>query len=130
MDLILNKFMKIHLMGFGGSGASAVAFFASKMGYEVTGCDLEENTAYSRGIFKGHDPKHLIGEALLVISPAVNYQNSRNPEYLEALKRGMVVTWEEFVGKYLVDGKKLICIAGTHGKSTITAMTGHLLADA
>ena len=128
--MILNKFMKIHLMGIGGSGASAVAFLASKMGYEVTGCDLEEKTAYSQRIFKGHDPKHLIGEDLLVISPAVKYQNSRNPEYLEALKRGMVVTWEEFVGKYLVDGKKLICIAGTHGKSTITAMTGHLLADA
>lgn len=117
-------------MGIGGSGMSGVAYLASQMGYEVTGCDLEGSTAYSKDIFKGHDQKHLEGIDLLVISPAVEFQNSKNPEYLEGLKRGIVVTWEEFVGKYLCEGKKVICIAGTHGKSTTTAMAGKMLIDA
>lgn len=117
-------------MGIGGSGMSGVAYLAEKMGYEVTGCDLEESTAYKKGIFKGHDVKHLEGVDLLVVSPAIYYQNKENPELLEGEKRKMVVTWEEFLGKYLSKDKKAICVAGTHGKSTTAAMVGKLLFDA
>ena len=109
---------------------SGVARLASEMGYTVTGCDLEEATAYSKDIFKGHSAEHLQGIDLLVVTPAVYYQNSDNPELIEGERRKIVVTWEEFVGKYLVKGKKVICIAGTHGKSTTTAMAGKLLSDA
>lgn len=121
---------KLHFMGIGGSGMSGVAYLAEKIGYEVTGCDLEESTAYKQGIFKGHDPKHLKGADLLVVSPAIYYQNKNNPELLEGEKRKMVVTWEEFLGKYLTKDKKAICVAGTHGKSTTAAMAGKLLFDA
>ena len=117
-------------MGIGGSGISGVAYLASKMGYEVSGCDLEENTAYANHIYKGHDPKHLEGIDLLVVSPAIYYQNRTNPELLEGNKRKMVLTWQEFLGKYLAQDKKVVCIAGTHGKSTTTAMAGKLLYDA
>ncbi len=109
---------------------SAVALLASKMGYEVTGCDLEEQTAYANNFFKGHDPNHLKGIDFLIVSPAVYYQNKENPELVEAEKRKIVMTWQEFLGKYLAEGKKVICIAGTHGKSTTTAMVGKLLTDA
>ena len=109
---------------------SGVARLASEMGYTVTGCDLEENTAYSKNIFKGHDPKHLENADLLVVTPAVFYQNSDNPELVEGQKRKIVVTWEKFVGSYLAKNKKVICIAGTHGKSTTTVMAGRLLIDA
>ena len=118
------------MMGIGGSGMSGVALLASKMGYEVTGCDLEGSTAYSENIFKGHSAEHLKKTDLLVVTPAVYYQNAKNPELLEGEKRKIVVTWQEFLGKYLCDGKKVICIAGTHGKSTTTAMAGKLLTDA
>ena len=40
------------------------------------------------------------------------------------------MTWEEFAGRHLSKGKKLICIAGTHGKSTTTAMVGKMLINA
>lgn len=109
---------------------AAVALLASKMDYEVTGCDLEDQTAYSNSFFKGHDPSHLEGIDLLVVSPAIYYQNKNNPELLEAEKRKIAMTWQEFLGKYLTKGKKVICIAGTHGKSTTTAMAGKLLIDA
>ncbi|MGA3291969.1 MAG: UDP-N-acetylmuramate--L-alanine ligase [Candidatus Microgenomates bacterium] len=122
--------MKVHMMGIGGSGMSGVANLASEMGYEVTGCDLESQTAYQKNIFKGHSPEHLKGIDLLVVTPAVYYQNKKNAELIEGEKRGIATTWEKFVGNYLAVGKKMICIAGTHGKSTTTAMAGSLLTDA
>jgi UDP-N-acetylmuramate--alanine ligase len=118
------------MMGIGGSGMSGVALLASKMGYTVTGCDLEGSTAYSTSIFKGHSSEHLKDVDLLVVTPAVYYQNAKNPELVEGEKRKIAITWQEFLGKYLAKDKKVICVAGTHGKSTTTAMVGKLLADA
>jgi UDP-N-acetylmuramate--alanine ligase len=126
----MNNIRRVHMMGIGGSGMSGVALLASKMGYEVTGCDLEGRTAYAEKIFKGHDLKHLEGVDLLVVSPAVYYQNKNTPELVEGEKRKIVMSWQEFLGKILLKDKKVIAVAGTHGKSTVTAMAGKLLADA
>ena len=109
---------------------AAVAYLAEKMGYEVTGCDLEKSTAYSDKFFHGHSPDHLKDADLLVVTPAVYFQKDKNPELILGEKRGIVLTWQEFLGKYLQKGKKVICVAGTHGKSTTTAMVGKLLTDA
>jgi len=117
-------------MGIGGSGMAGISFLASKMGYEVTGCDLEESTAYSNKFSHGHSPDHLKNLDLLVVTPAVYFQKIKNPELVLGEKKGIVLTWQEFLGKYLHQGKKVICIAGTHGKSTTTAMVGKLLEDA
>ena len=100
---------------------AGVSFLASKMGYEVTGCDLETG---------GHDVRHLKNIDLLVVTPAVYFRKVADPELVEGLKKKIVITWQEFLGKYLHKGKKVICIAGTHGKSTTTAMVGKLLEDA
>ena len=121
--------MKLHFMGIGGSGVSGVAKLAKEFGYEVTGCDLEDSTAYAEGIYKGHSIDHLKNVDLLVVSPAVYYQNAKNLELVEGEKKGMVMTWQKFLGKILLKDKKLICVAGTHGKSTVTAMAGKLLID-
>ena len=121
---------RIHFLGVGGSGISGVAHLAEKSGYEVSGCDLEESTAYSQNIYKGHSPEHLKNADLVVTTPAVFYQNSENPEVTEARKKGILMTWQEFIGKYLQEYKKVICVAGTHGKSTTTAMVGELLTAA
>lgn len=121
--------MRIHFIGVGGSGVSGVAKLAEKMGYAVTGCDLEGSTAYAKNIFQGHSIDHLQDIDLVIASPAVFYQSSKDPEFLEAQKRGILITWQEFLGKYLQIDKKVICIAGTHGKSTTTAMAGKLLED-
>ncbi len=121
--------MKLHFMGIGGSGVSGVASLAERFGYEVTGCDLEKNTAYGNNIFQGHDPSHLKGVDLVIVSPALFYSDKENSEISEAKKLGKLMTWQEFLGKILLKDKKLICIAGTHGKSTTTAMAGKLLID-
>lgn len=107
-----------------------VAYLARKFGYKVTGCDLESQTAYGKSFFKGHDVSHLKDVDLVVATPAIFYQNPNEPELTEAKKKGILLTWQEFLGKILLKDKKLICIAGTHGKSTTTAMAGKLLIDA
>lgn len=117
-------------MGVGGSGMAGILLLASKMGYDVTGCDLEETTAYSNQSFHGHSTDHLKGVDLLVVTPAVYFQKIKDPELVEGETRKIVITWQEFLGKYLHKGKKVICVAGTHGKSTTTAMVGKLLEDA
>jgi UDP-N-acetylmuramate--alanine ligase len=112
-------------MGIGGSGMSAVAALASKNGYTVDGCDLAEDTPYTAKIKNeidikvGHDKKHLEGKDILLITPAVYFKEPKPDELLSA-KNSM--TWQEFLGKHLMDGKKVIAVAGTHGKSTTTAM--------
>lgn len=125
----MNKF--IHFVGVGGSGISGVFRLAKENGYKVTGCDLEKDTSYidKKNILLGHDIKHIKNADLVVVSPAVLYQNPDNPEIVEAKRRKILITWQEFLGKFLLKNKKLICVAGTHGKSTTTAMVGNLLVD-
>jgi UDP-N-acetylmuramate--alanine ligase len=119
-DLKKKMDKKLHFVGIGGSGISGVASLAEKMGYSVTGCDLETG---------GHSVDHIKNVDLVIVTPAVFYQSNNHPEILEAKKTKRLMTWEEFLGKILLKDKKLICIAGTHGKSTTTAMAGKLLID-
>lgn len=119
----------IHFIGIGGSGISGVSSLAEKFGYNVTGCDLSGDTAYKKNILKGHSVSHIKNSDLVVISPALLYQNQKNEEIIEAEKQNKLVTWQEFLGKVLLKNKRIICVAGTHGKSTTTAMAGKLLID-
>jgi UDP-N-acetylmuramate--alanine ligase len=102
-------------MGASGAGMTAVSEIARAAGFEVSGCDLKTG---------GHDVAHLQNIDILAVTPAVFYQSAKHPELIEAQKKGIAMTWQEFMGKYLHRGKKVICIAGTHGKSTTTTMVG------
>lgn len=126
--------MKVHFMGIGGSGMSGVALIAKARGYEVTGCDLENQNVYIEKLKKegvpvliGHNADHLDEGDLLVVTPAAYYQNKNHPEIKKAKAQRRLITWQEFLGKFLHKNQKVICIAGTHGKSTTTAMIGLLL---
>lgn len=120
---------KVHFMGIGGSGLSAVSMIAKSEGFEVSGCDLDLDSSYidivqksDTPLFRGHSSKHLKGVDLLVISPAVEFQNKDHPEYKSAEKKGKLMTWQKFLGKYILPGKKVIAISGTHGKGSTTAL--------
>ena len=128
---------KVHFMGIGGSALSGVAIMASRQGFKVSGCDLEMDASYLSKVKKagikvyvGHDKKHLEGIDILAVSPAVIYQNRKHPEYKTAEKMGILTTWDQFVGKYLLREKETLCITGTHGKSTTTAMASLLFEKA
>jgi UDP-N-acetylmuramate--alanine ligase len=80
---------KVHFMGIGGSGISAVAALAKSQGLNVTGCDLNTNTPYLENvkkvinkIDKGHSENHLKNIDLLVTTPAVIFQNNNHPEII------------------------------------------------
>lgn len=113
--------MKIHIIGINGSGAKAVAYLASKYGYEVDGCDKDSG---------GHSTSHLEGVDLALISPALLYSKPLPEEVTSAKKKGILMSWQEFVGKYLMKDKYVIAVCGTHGKSTTTAMIGQIMEEA
>lgn len=134
----MGKNSSIHFMGIGGAGVSAVAAFAKAQGYNISGCDLDSNSQFlkplvqnSVKIFPEHKPDHLENVDILVVSPAIESLDPNNAELLAAKKKGVpVLIGEEFLSRYLIKNKKVIAIAGTHGKSTTTAMVGKILEEA
>lgn len=126
----------VHFLGIGGSGQSAIAAIAQSQGYQISGCDKapfnEFTKVFDREVlFEGHSADHLENIDILAVTPAIFSQDPNNPELLVAQEKGIpVMTWQEFMGKYLEEDKFVIAICGTHGKSTTTAMVGLLLEDA
>jgi UDP-N-acetylmuramate--alanine ligase len=125
--------MKIHVMGIGGSGASAMASIAKARGYQVSGCDTDQKSPYLEELtgikvdFK-HDPSHLKGIDWLILSPAIESLDRANPEVVEAKRKGLPVrSWQEFTGQELMKNQKVVAITGTHGKTTTTAMVALIL---
>jgi len=123
-------------MGIAGSGASACAAIAHAQGFEVSGCDTSleseflDNLPVDIKITEAHSSSHLQNVEILAISPAIESLDADNPELIKARQRGIkVMTWQQFMGKYLTKGKNVIAVCGTHGKSTTTAMLGKILED-
>ncbi len=117
----------VHLMGVGGAGMSALAGLYRARGYRVTGCDRAPGPVLDRlaregiGVSVGHDPAHLFDCDLLVVSAAVSPDN---PEVAAARRRGIPVRKRaEALGELLAEGTG-VAVAGTHGKSTTTALVG------
>lgn len=128
---------RLHFMGIGGSGITAVVQMALLEGAHCTGCEqtLSSNAEWIAGkgvpVVEGHDPAHLdAGVDLLIIVPAVMKLDANNPEVAEAKRRGIpVIDWQAVLGAFMA-GKFGISVAGVHGKGTVTAMISQILIDA
>jgi UDP-N-acetylmuramate--L-alanine ligase/UDP-N-acetylenolpyruvoylglucosamine reductase len=123
----------VHLIGIGGAGLSAIATVLLEQGYTVSGSDLRASPATERlagrgaVVFIGHAAEHLGGAEVVLVSSAVP---EGNPEVAEARRRGIpVLKRAEWLG-HMMAGKRGVAIAGTHGKTTTTAMIAMLLRDA
>jgi UDP-N-acetylmuramate--alanine ligase len=122
----------IHFMGIAGAGMSALAELLRSRGATVNGCDIAADAAPDlsrRGITvqQGHDPSHVDGVRALVVTSAVPKDH---PEVQRARERGVpVIRRAEALGE-AVAGGELVAVAGTHGKTTTTAMTTEALAAA
>jgi UDP-N-acetylmuramate--alanine ligase len=122
--------MKIHMIGIGGAGMSGVAEVLKNRGHTVTGSDLKESP-YTRRlkeagitVYIGH-AAHQVGDAdQVVISTAIP---KTNPELLEARRRSIPVIPRAAALASILEGSHGIAVAGTHGKTTTTSMTTHLL---
>ncbi len=122
----------VHLVGIGGIGLSAIARVLRGWGYRVSGSDLhpsdltEKLAAEDIAVYAGHHAEHVTGADLVIISSAVP---SSNPEVVAARQQGLpVVKRKEFLGD-LTAGKTVIAIAGTHGKTTTSAMIAWILSE-
>jgi len=119
---------RLHMVGIGGAGMSALAAIAYAWGAEVDGCDTAES-AYTRRLERygirvalGHDRAHLDDGMDVVISSAVPADTD---EVLEARVRGLPVMHRAELLAEMVAARRSICVAGAHGKTTTTAMIAY-----
>lgn len=119
-------------MGIGGSGMSAAAAIAASQGYQVSGSDIDPNSPYLAELKQFNIPllplnnlENVNNSDIFTVSPF--YLFSSYPEVELAKSQQKLSTWQDFAGNYLHKNKFVIAIAGTHGKSTTTAMAGSLL---
>ncbi len=127
----------VHLMGVAGAGMSGLALLARKRGVAVTGCDRDSLAAMSEvaddvrraggEVYAGHDPSHLNGVRALIVSSAVPRDH---PEVERARALGLPVVRRAEALAEAVSPGLLVAVAGTHGKTTTTAMTTEALAAA
>jgi UDP-N-acetylmuramate--alanine ligase len=127
---LLDVTRPVHLVGVAGTGMSALALILSDLGIPLSGCDRSTSRAVEllekRGIavFGGHSASHLDGASALVYSSAVSAQH---PELLAAGQLGIPrYRRAEFLGQ-LLERKAVVAVAGTHGKTTTTAMLAYIL---
>jgi len=120
----------VHFIGIGGSGLSAIARLLKESGYEVSGSDRELSKfaadLQSEGVnvYIGHHPRNISGADWVVRSSAVR---DDNPEVQAARKAGLpVYKRADFLGQLMAE-KTGIAVAGTHGKTTTTAMIAWML---
>ncbi|MGE5407408.1 MAG: UDP-N-acetylmuramate--L-alanine ligase [Syntrophothermus sp.] len=116
---------RLHFIGVGGAGMSGLALVCARLGATVTGSDRADSSYMDRlraaGLepVVGHDAANLPDGAEVVVSTAIAVDN---PELALARERGLEPIHRGALLAELCAEKRLIAVAGTHGKTTTTAM--------
>ena len=119
---------RIHILGIAGAGASAAALHAQAAGAIVTGCDPGGPSPYTAALETAripiewaHSPAHVGVKPppdRLAVTKALTAINPEHPELLAAARAGIPVEpWQQLIAD-AAHGRRLIAVAGTHGKST------------
>ncbi|HXD62818.1 MAG TPA: UDP-N-acetylmuramate--L-alanine ligase [Lacisediminihabitans sp.] len=115
----------VHFVGIGGAGMSGIARMFQAAGHTVTGSDIRDTATVKAlrdkgvAIAIGHDAAHVVGADTLVVTGAIAEDN---PEYLAARAAGIPIVHRARALAWLTDGRRLVAVAGAHGKTTSTAM--------
>lgn len=127
----LQKNRKIHFIGIGGIGMSGLARILRAQGKIITGSDMEDSelikdlTQEGFWVTVGHQENNIKEDLELVVYSAAIPDD--NVELKTARERGIpTLTYAETLGS-LTQNYETICIAGTHGKTTVTALTSLVL---
>jgi UDP-N-acetylmuramate--alanine ligase len=121
---------RLHFIGVGGAGMSGLALVCAELGATVSGSDRAESSYMERlraaGLEPrvGHDAANLPEDAEVVVSTAIG---ADNPELALAGERGLTVLHRGQLLAELCAEKRLLAVAGTHGKTTTTAMAAWAL---
>lgn len=120
----------IHFVGIGGIGMSGIAEVLHNLGYSVQGSDAaasyntERLAGHGIKLFIGHDAKNVAGAEVVVVSSAIK---ADNPELMAARAARLPVVKRAEMLAELMRLKIAIAVAGTHGKTTTTALTAAIL---
>jgi UDP-N-acetylmuramate--alanine ligase len=126
---------RVHFTGIGGAGMSGIARIMLARGIEVSGSDamasavLDDLHAHGARVHVGHAGGHLgdLGAGdTLVVSSAIR---ADNPELTEATRRGMRVLHRAAALASVMAGRRVIAVAGTHGKTTTTSILTTVLRE-
>ena len=125
--------MRYYMAGIKGAGMSALALLLDDLGYDIIGYDdasehrFTEDRLVERGIKIYSEIKELDENCIIVYSPALRI--NEHPLLLKAQEMGLkIYEYQEMLGK-LTNIFKTICISGCHGKTTTTAMLGHIISN-
>ncbi len=122
----------VHFVGIGGIGMSGIAEILAGAGLAVSGCDLKRSASTellsSRGVAVhiGHDPAHVAGQDLVVVTSAVR---ADHPELDAARIRNIRVMKRAEVLGAIVSRHRAVAVSGTHGKTTTSAMISVVLEE-
>ncbi|HXG36663.1 MAG TPA: UDP-N-acetylmuramate--L-alanine ligase [Dehalococcoidia bacterium] len=121
---------KVHLVGIGGIHMSAIAQMLHARGHQVSGSDLRLSALTRRleqmgiRVSEGHRSENLGDAALVVYTSAAK---GENPELQEARRRGIPLLKRAEMVARLMEGKQVIAVAGSHGKTTTTSLISYML---
>jgi UDP-N-acetylmuramate--alanine ligase len=124
----LDGVTRVHLIGIGGAGMSALARLMLAQGVPVSGSDAKESRrlsalrALGAQVHVGHGIECLDGEPPASVVVASTAIPPTNPEVVEARRRGLPVWTRAEALNAVMAGRQPIAIAGTHGKTTTTSM--------
>lgn len=123
----------IHFVGIGGAGMSGIAEVLLNEGYHISGSDMAENTVTVRlaqkgaEIFFGHQASNVEKASVVVVSTAID---PSNPEIVAAKENRIPVIRRAEMLAELMRYRHGIAVAGTHGKTTTTALTTQIYSEA
>ena len=130
----ISKYKKIHCLGIGGIGLSAVAEILNDRGFTVSGTDINPSKVTDHlksigiKIYSSHEAENVDGVDAIVYSAAVS---DENPEVIRAKELGIpMFSRAQVLGMIMDDYEHSIAICGTHGKTTVTSMTSLILRNA
>lgn len=122
---------RVHFIGIGGIGLSALAKFLHNDGYSISGSDIAQSEItdelalnYGAKITIPHHPDAVEGADLVIHSAVVR---PSNVEYKRAKERGIKVFSRKEALKFILGNKEVYAVAGAHGKSTTSAMLAEVV---
>nr|WP_086938447.1 UDP-N-acetylmuramate--L-alanine ligase [Thaumasiovibrio occultus] len=129
----MRRVERIHFVGVGGAGMSGIAEVLVNEGYQISGSDISENAVTARleskgaRIYFGHNADNVAGASVVVVSTAIN---ETNPELVAARELRIPVVRRAEMLAELMRYRHGIAVAGTHGKTTTTAMVTQIYSEA